>query len=119
VLHHGALERLSAHPRTHVNNFFLVPRWAPEAALRQPARERLQTLYPHPRETLDLIIDDSTKATSGKAMDAVTKMKDPALDAYIRGHQYVCGPLIPRQHVIPQGIRLSIKQEHCPALGVP
>jgi hypothetical protein len=119
VLHHGALERLSAHPRTRVNNFFLVPRLAPEAALRQPARERLQTLSPHPRETLDLIIDDSTKATRGKVMNAVTKMKDPELDAYIRGHQYVCGILVLRQHVIPQGIRLSIKQEHCPALGVP
>jgi len=76
-------------------------------------------LHPQPRETLYLIIDDSKKAKRGKAMDAVTKMKDPALDAYIRGHQYVCGILVLRQHVIPQGIRLYVKKEHCPALGLP
>jgi SRSO17 transposase len=96
-----------------------VQRWDPEAALRQQARDLLQTLHPHPRETLYLIIDDSKKAKRGQAMDAVAKMKDPTIDAYIQGHQYVCGILVFRQHVIPYGIRLYVKKAHCPALGLP
>ena len=52
-------------------------------------------------------------------MDAVAKMKDPTTDAYIRGHQYVCGILVFRQQVIPWGIRLYVKKAHCGAVGVP
>jgi hypothetical protein len=52
-------------------------------------------------------------------MDAVAKMQDPTTDMYIRGHQYVCGILVFRQHVIPYGIRLYVKKVHCPALGLP
>jgi SRSO17 transposase len=107
------------HHRTRFNNFFLVQRWDPEAALRQQARELLRALHPQPGETLYLIIDDSKKAKRGKAMDAVAKMKDPTIDAYIQGHQYVCGILVFRQHVIPYGIRLYVKKAHCPALGLP
>jgi Transposase DDE domain len=66
-----------------------------------------------------VILDDSKKAKRGKAMEAVAKMKDPALDAYIRGHQYVCATLLFRQHVIPWGIRLYVKKEACAAVGVP
>jgi hypothetical protein len=51
----------------------------------------------------------SKKAKRGKAMDAVTKMQDPTIDAYIRGHQYVCGILICRDYVLPDGIRLYVK----------
>jgi hypothetical protein len=58
-------------------------------------------LHPTPGETLYLIIDDSKKAKRGKAMDAVAKMKDPTIDAYIRGHQSICGLLVFRQQVIP------------------
>jgi hypothetical protein len=107
------------HHRTRFNNFFLVQRWDPEAALRQQALELLRALHPQPGETLYFIIDDSKKAKRGKAMDAVAKMKDPTIDAYIRGHQYVCGILGFRQHVIPYGIRLYVKKAHCPALGLP
>jgi hypothetical protein len=105
--------------RTRFNNFFLVQRWDPEAALRQKARELLQTLHPQPGETLYLIIDDSKKAKRGKSMDAVAKMKDPTIDAYMRGHQYVCGILVFRDYVLPYGIRLYVKQAHCAALEVP
>ena len=107
------------HHRTRFNNFFLVKRWDPEAALRQKAQELLRTLRPAKGETLYLLIDDSKRAKRGKAMDAVAKMKDPPLDAYIRGHQYVCGILLFRGQVIPFGIRLYVKKAQCAALELP
>jgi SRSO17 transposase len=107
------------HHRTRFNNFFLVQRWDPEAALRQKAWELLRALHPTPGETLYLVIDDSKKAKRGQTMDAVATIKDPTVDAYIRGHQYVCGILVFRQHVIPYGIRLYVKKAHCTALGLP
>jgi hypothetical protein len=33
----------------------------------------------------------SKQAKWGKSMDAVAKMKDPTINAYLRGHQYVWG----------------------------
>jgi SRSO17 transposase len=111
---------LDAEPhRTRFNNFFLVERWDPEAALRYKAQELLRALRPAKGETIYVILDDSKKAKRGKAMEAVAKMKDPTLDAYIRGHQYVCATLLFRQHVIPWGIRLYVKKEACAAVGVP
>jgi DDE superfamily endonuclease len=107
------------HHRTRFNNFFLVQRWDPEAALRQKAQELLRALAPRPGDTVYLILDDSKKAKRGKRMEAVAKMKDPTTDAYIRGHQYVCGTLLFREHVIPWGIRLYVKKEACAAIGVP
>ena len=79
------------HHRTRFNNFFLVQRWDPEAALQQKAQELLRALAPQPGDTVYLILDDSKHAKRGKQMDAIAKMKDPTTDAYIRGHQYVCG----------------------------
>jgi SRSO17 transposase len=105
--------------RTRFNNFFLVARWDPEAALRQKAQELLQALHPRPGETMYLILDDSKKAKRGQAMDAVAKLKDPTSEAYIRGHQYVCAILVFRDYVIPFGIRLYVKQEDCAALRLP
>jgi hypothetical protein len=105
--------------RTRFNNFFLVQRWDPEAALRQQALERLRALHPQPGETFYCLIDDPKKAKRGKAMDAVANMKDPMLETYIRGHRYVCGMLVFRQHVLPYGIRLYVKKAHGPALGLP
>jgi hypothetical protein len=105
--------------RTRVNNFFLVERWNAEAALRQKAQELLRGLHPRPGDTLYLLIDASKKAKRGQVMDAVAKMKDPTTEAYIRGHQYVCGILVFRQHVIPYGIRLYVKPAPCAAVGVP
>jgi DDE superfamily endonuclease len=52
--------------RTRFNNFFLVQRWDPEAALRQKAQELLRALHPRPGDTLYLLIDDSKKAKRGK-----------------------------------------------------
>jgi SRSO17 transposase len=107
------------HHRTRFNNFFLVQRWDPEAALRQKAQELLRALALRPGNTVYLILDDSKKGKRGKRMDAVAKMKDPTTDAYIRGHQYVCGTVLVREHVIPWGIRLYVKQEACAAVGIP
>jgi hypothetical protein len=90
--------------RTRFNNFFLVKRWDAEATLRQKAQELLRALHPLPGETVYLILDDSKKGKRGKRMEAVAKMKDPTTEAYIRGHQYVCGTLLFRQQVIPWGI---------------
>ena len=107
------------HHRTRFNNFFLVQRWDPEAALRQKAQELLRALTPRPGDTVYLLLDDTKKAKCGKRMEAVAKMRDPTTDAYIRGHQYVCGTLLFRDHVIPWGIRLYAKKEACAAIGVP
>jgi hypothetical protein len=38
--------------RTLFNTFFVVERWAPEAALRQKAWELLRALNPRPEETV-------------------------------------------------------------------
>lgn len=107
------------HHRTRFNNFFLVARWDPEAALRQKAQAWLRARHPGQGETLSVIIDDSQNAKRGKAMDGVAKRQDPTTDAYIRGHHDVCGTLLFRPHVIPWGIRLYVKQEACAAVGVP
>jgi SRSO17 transposase len=107
------------HHRTRFNNFFLVERWDPEVALGQQAQALLRSLRPKKGETIYLVLDDSKKAKRGKTMDAVAKMKDSTTDAYIRGHQYVCAILVCRDHVIPFGIRLYVKQAYCPALGLP
>jgi DDE superfamily endonuclease len=107
------------HHRTRFNNFFLVERWEPEAALRQQAQELLRRLHPGPGDTLYLIIDDSKKAKRGTCMDAVAKMKDPVTDAYIQGHQYVCAILVYRHQVIPWGIRLYVKPEQAKTLALP
>jgi SRSO17 transposase len=107
------------HHRTRFNNFFLVQRWDPEAALQQKAQELLRALAPQPGDTVSLLLDDSKHAKRGKHMDAIAKMKDPTTAAYMRGHQYVCGTLLFRQQVIPWGIRLYVKKEACAAVGVP
>ncbi len=40
------------HHRPRVNNFSLVQRWAPAAALRQKAQESLRALAPGPGDTV-------------------------------------------------------------------
>jgi hypothetical protein len=106
------------HHRSRFHNFFLVPRWDPEAALRQKAQELRRALHPTPGETRSRVIDDSKKAKRGKTLDAIAKMQAPTMDAYIRGHQDVWGILVFRQHVIPDGIRRYVNKAYCPALGV-
>jgi hypothetical protein len=66
-----------------------------------------------------VIIDDSKQATRGQARDAIATMTDPTTEAYIRGQQEVCAILVCCDDVIPWGIRLYVKQAHCPALGLP
>jgi SRSO17 transposase len=107
------------HHRSRFNNFFLVERWDPEAALRQKARELLRTLHPQPGEIVYLILDDSKIAKRGTVMEAIAKMKASTTDAYIRGHHYVCAILVYRHYVIPWGIRLYVKREQCTGVGVP
>src|SRR5882724_11574891 len=107
------------HHRTRFNNFFLGERGDPAAALRQKAQDWLRALRPGTGETLDLSIDDSTKAKRGKAMDAIAKMKDPTTEASIRGHQYVGAILVCRDHVIPFGLRLYVTKAPGAALGLP
>jgi hypothetical protein len=102
-----------------LNNFFLVARWDPEAALCQKAQEWLRALHPQRAETRSRRIDAAKQATRGQHMDAVAEMKAPTRDAYLRGHPSVCGILVFRQQVIPWGIRLYVKQAHCGAVGVP
>jgi SRSO17 transposase len=105
--------------RTRLNNFFLVARWDPEAALRQKAQEWLRALPPQPGETISWRIDDSKTAKRGQGMDAVAKLKDPVPDTYRRGHQDVCAILVCRGQVIPWGIRLDVKPQPATALGLP
>ena len=109
----------AAHHRTRFHNFFLVERWDPEAALRQKAQEWLRALHPAQGETIYVSMDDSKHAKRGQVMEAVAKMKDPTINAYIRGHQYVCGSVRFRGQVIPCGIRLSVTQAPCAALDRP
>jgi DDE superfamily endonuclease len=107
------------HHRTRFNHFFLVQRWDPEAALQQKAQELLRALAPQAGDTVYLSLDDSKHAKRGKQMDAIAKLKDPTTDASLRGHPYVCGLLLVRQHVIPWGIRRLVKQEACAEVGMP
>jgi hypothetical protein len=65
------------------------------------------------------MIDDSKQANRGQAMDAIATMQAPTTDAYLWGHQDVCGTIRFREHVIPWGIRLSVKPEACAAVGLP
>jgi hypothetical protein len=97
----------------------LVERWDPEAALRQQAQQLLRSLRPRKGETRYVVLDDAKNATRGRTMDAVATMKDSTTDAYIRGHQDVGALLVCRDHVIPFGIRLYVKQAPCSALGLP
>jgi len=77
-----------------VNNFCLVERWDPAAALRPKTRELFAALHPQSGDTVYLDIDDAKKAKQVTVTDAIAKMKDPVTDAYIRGLQYVCGILL-------------------------
>ena len=107
------------HHRPRCNNFFLLERWDPDAALRQQAQAWLRALRLGTGETLDRIIDDSRQAKRGKAMDAMAKLKDPTTDVDSRGHPYVCAIRLYRNPVIPFGIRLYVKKAQGPTVGVP
>ena len=94
------------HHRSRFNTFFLLERWAPEAALRQKAQALLRALQPRKGETVYLILDDAKTAKRGQVREAIAKMTDPTPEASSRGHQDVCALLGYRDQVIPWGIRL-------------
>jgi SRSO17 transposase len=104
--------------RTRFNNFFLVKRWDPEAALRQKTMELLTALKPRRGERLYLLIDDSKKGKRGRHMQAVSKMKDPLSGAYMQGHQYVTALIVFRGYVFPWGISLYVPKDQCAPVGV-
>jgi SRSO17 transposase len=112
------LDSRSRHHRTRFNNFFLVGHWEPEETLRSKAYELLLALHPQPGEIIELIIDDSKKAKRGKDMDAVGYLRDPLTGKISRGHQYVKALIRFRGYNIPWGIRLYVKEEDCPELGL-
>lgn len=107
------------HHRSRFNNFLLVARWEPEELLRRKAMELLMALNPKPGETVELILDDSKKKKCGKHMDAVGWIHDPSTGKSVKGHQYVTAILLFRGRRIPLGVRLYVKKEDSPKLGVP
>lgn len=109
--------------RTRFNNFFNFGRWDPQQALRDKAYELLRALLSRKnkkgkKETVYLLIDDSKKMKRGKHIQAVGWIHDPVSRRSIIGHQYVMATLCVRGYVIPFGVRLYVKKEHCSGLGV-
>jgi SRSO17 transposase len=104
--------------RTRFNNFVLVGRWDPAACLRVKAMEMLERLQCGQGETVYLILDDSQKRKRGKHMEAVGWIHDATTGQAVRGHLYVSAVLKCRDHIIPWGVRLYAKKEHCRKLGL-
>lgn len=104
--------------RSRFNNFLNVARCNWPAVLQLKAYELLDMLKPGKDEVIEFILDDSKKQKRGKAMQAVGWIHDPLTGRSIRGHQYITAVLRFRGHIIPFGIRLYIKKEDCPKLGV-
>ena len=104
--------------RTRFNDFLLVARWDPAAALRQKTQAILKSLKPQPGEVLYLIIDSSAKKKSGKHMEGVSKIKDTNTGAYYMGHTYIEAIVHFRNFIIPSGMRLYVKPEECLSLDI-
>jgi len=110
--------RASTH-RTRFNNFVQVGRWDAAACLRHKAEELLAQAGPAKGDTVYLIVDDSKLQKRGKTMEAVGYLHDPTTGRRVLAHQ--CVTAVIRYHgvVIPLGVRLYVKCEHAPALGLP
>jgi len=104
--------------RSRFNNFLNVGRCNYPVVLHKKAYELLKQLSPCKDETLEFILDDSKRQKRGKTMQAVGWIRDPLTGQNIRGHQYVTATIRFRGHTIPFGIRLYIKKQDCPELGV-
>jgi len=104
--------------RSRFNNFLNVGRCDYQVVLQMKAYELLSSLNPREGETIEFILDDSKKQKRGKTMQAVGYIRDPLTGRNIRGHQYVTATIRFRGHTIPFGIRLYVKKEDCPKLGV-
>ena len=105
--------------RTRFNNFLHVGRWNPEKTLRKKALEILHRLSPKKGETIYLILDDSKKDKRGTKMDAVGWLFNHLTKKHTWGHQYVKATIYFRGYTIPLGVRLYVKKEHSPELGIP
>ena len=92
--------------RTRFNHFFLVERWAPEAARRQQAQVLVRGLPPGKGELRSLMRDDAKKAKRGQGMEAVAQRNDSVTAASSRGHQDVGAMVVCRTQVLPWGIPL-------------
>jgi hypothetical protein len=65
-----------------------------------------------------LILDDSQKRKRGKRMEAVGWIHHASSGKKVRGHLYVTAVIDFRGHIIPSGVRLYVKKEHCKKLGI-
>lgn len=104
--------------RSRFNNFVNLARWDSHAALERKAYELLLMLKPGKTDVIELVLDDSKKQKRGKDMQAVGWIHDPVSGAKIRGHQYVMATIRFKGQTIPFGIRLYVKQQDCPGLGL-
>ena len=104
--------------RTRFNNFLNLDRWDSKKALARKVDELLGSLNLGKGDVIELIIDDSKKAKSGKSMEAVGWVFDNVSKRSILGHQYVQATLRVKNHTIPFGVRLYVKKEDCSSLGI-
>lgn len=104
--------------RSRYNNFLLSGRYDDEALLRQKAYELVKRARGGGRDGIYFILDDSKKRKRGKHMDAVDFVRDCESGRSVPGHQYVVAVLKVGNHIIPWGVTLYSKKEHCRKLGV-
>ena len=104
--------------RTRFNNFFHCVRANLSELLRLKAAELLQMAEFLGEKRVYLIIDDTRKGKRGKYMEAVGFIYDDLLDKVIQGHLYVVSLLRVRPVLIPFGVKLYVKKELCPQLGL-
>lgn len=105
--------------RSRFNNFMNLLRWPAHQALQLKASDLLGALNPQPGDTVLMMLDDSKKLKRGKHMQAVGWIKDPMTGRTIRGHQFLAACLMLKGYIIPFGIRLYLKKEHCKTLKQP
>jgi hypothetical protein len=105
--------------RTRYNNFFNLKRWDPEKLLQRKARELLDLAGLQKGQTVFLIVDDSFHKKCGKKMEAVGRLHDAVSGQKLSGHQYVFTTLRFADLTIPWGVKLYVKKEQAPKLGVP
>jgi len=110
------LDNRSQPHRSRFNNFLNVGRWNCQVVLQLKAYELLSNLGLRKGDIIEFILDDSKKQKRGKAMEAVTWIRDPLTGRNIRGHQYVTAIIRFRGHTIPFGVRIYIKKEDCRSL---
>lgn len=105
--------------RTRYNNFLNLNRWDPEKLLQRKARELLDLAGLQKGQTVFLIVDDSFHEKCGKKMEAVGRLHDAVSGQKLSGHQYVFATLRFADVTIPWGVKLYVKKEQAPKLGVP